>query len=250
MVDKERQQQILDYIRMSGRADVNSLAKIFFVSAASVRRDLTELQNLGLVRRTHGGVLYNVSTGERSISVRQTENIAGKEAAVAVALDRLPDFESVFFDNSSTCYLLAQKLDLGKKTVVTNGLRLAAELARRGAKVIMLGGEVTDSADQVSGSITTEAIGRYRFDAAFVSCAAVDGSSAYERSFDTAVLKRTAVKRAASKCLIFDAAKLDRDAPYSATELAEFDMIATDAPDARLTALRDGGCTVYNKMSK
>ena len=51
----ERKQEILDYLKLNKTASVEELAAKLFVSAATIRRDLTEMQRLGLVERSHGG---------------------------------------------------------------------------------------------------------------------------------------------------------------------------------------------------
>ena len=54
----ERYQEILDYLKVHKRATVDELSKVLYVSPATVRRDLTEMQKLNIVQRTHGGALY------------------------------------------------------------------------------------------------------------------------------------------------------------------------------------------------
>ena len=58
MHTNERFDLILDYLKMHKRATVADLSKLVYVSEATVRRDLNEMQRMGLLRRTHGGAMY------------------------------------------------------------------------------------------------------------------------------------------------------------------------------------------------
>lgn len=54
-VAAQRAQQILQELLRTGKVIVDDLAQSLEVSAATIRRDLAELERRGLLRRTHGG---------------------------------------------------------------------------------------------------------------------------------------------------------------------------------------------------
>ena len=98
----ERINGILKYLKEKQKASVEELAAVFFVSPASIRRDLKEMQRLGMIERSRGGAIYNEKADEVSIFVRAEKNAKEKEITASVALKSLPEFQSVFIDNSST----------------------------------------------------------------------------------------------------------------------------------------------------
>ena len=57
MMAEERRTQILQIVRSEGRARVNELASRFSSSAVTIRNDLNELHQRGLVLRSHGGAV-------------------------------------------------------------------------------------------------------------------------------------------------------------------------------------------------
>lgn len=57
MLEVERFEKIMEYLREKKTAPVNVLAKRLFVSEATMRRDLSELERKGLVKRLHGGAI-------------------------------------------------------------------------------------------------------------------------------------------------------------------------------------------------
>lgn len=232
MPNSQREYDILNYLKNNKRATVDELANMLYVSAASIRRDLNEMQKEGLVKRTHGGVLYNEKTDETSVMIRKTQNAALKEKAVTLSLKHIPDFEIVFIDDSSTCLMLAERLDLTHKTVVTNGLQLALLLNKRNnVNVFLPGGNLVGNPGTLVGSATIEALSKFRFELTLTSCAAVDAKGTNEKFSDTAILKRIAINHGEKNILLFDSTKLTRTAPYFTVPLSHYDAIFTDSPD-------------------
>ena len=69
----------------------------------------------------------------------------------------MPDYETVFIDDSSTALVLAENMDFTHKLVVTNGLELAGLLAKqRDVEIILPGGTVLYNTGMLSGSYTIE----------------------------------------------------------------------------------------------
>ena len=182
MHTNERFDLILDYLKMHKRATVADLSKMVYVSEATVRRDLNEMQRLGLLRRTHGGAMYADGSEEVSIFVRQEVNATGKEVTASIALPHLPDFHTIFIDNSSTCLALVQRMNLRHKVAVTNGIQAATWLAQQDdVQVIMPGGELKANTG-FTGSMACNTLRGFRFDLMLCSCASIDMEGTYENS--------------------------------------------------------------------
>lgn len=230
MLQNERQEEILKYLKQHRSATVLALARTLYVSDATIRRDLQEMQSLGLLKRSHGGAVLLEKADEISIFVRMSENAGEKECAATNALKYLPnDFETVFLDSSSTVLALAQRMDLSDKTVVTNGLQTAAQLARvRGIRLILTGGNVSPTGTSVRGSWTNSQISEFRFDLTLVSCASFNEEGAFETSLDQREIKRAVFRRAKQKMLIADHTKYAASAPYFLCKIDEFDHAVFD----------------------
>ena len=72
MANQERSNSILNYLKEKKSASVEELAKLLFVSEATIRRDLTEMQKLGQIERSHGGAILMENADEISIFIRLT----------------------------------------------------------------------------------------------------------------------------------------------------------------------------------
>ena len=92
MFTSERHTAILEILKENGSAIVKSLAKTLYVSEATVRRDIKEMQRMGLIERSHGGAILPETADEVSIFVRMNKNAKEKERAATAALRILPEF--------------------------------------------------------------------------------------------------------------------------------------------------------------
>ncbi len=247
MHTNERYDIILEYLKLHKRATVADLSKLMFVSGATVRRDLTEMQRLGLLQRTHGGAMYSDGSEEVSIFVRQEVNATGKEATASIALAHLPEFQTIFIDNSSTCLALAERMNLRHKVVVTNGFEVAFLLAQRDdVHIIMPGGEFNPNKG-FAGSMTCNALRGFHFDVMFSSCAAIDMDGTYENSLSSKELKATALELSSCHVLLMDHTKFQLKSPYRTAPLRTYDYIFTDAGDDLLIPYRNAGIRIMNK---
>lgn len=250
MYTKERFDRISAYLKEKKKATVGELAALLCVSSATIRRDLSEMQALGIVARTHGGVLYIEDSEETSIYVRLDKNAQEKEGTALIAAHNLGEFQTAFVDNSSTCFALANRLDLKRKTIITNGLQLALTLSQReNVDIIMPGGEVKFNTAAVLGSLACNTLSHFRTDIILCSCAALDEFGVYEHSLDSCELKKVALERGKRKILLADRTKFGRTAAYRTCSLAQFDEIYTNADDKTVAAFRERGLNVINKLN-
>ena len=99
----ERQEKIMELLRESKSASISKIAKHTDSSEATVRRDLSDLEKNGLLRRTHGGaVIFESSNDETSALVRMTQSKDKKEKIATLALSVIGEGKTFFFDSSST----------------------------------------------------------------------------------------------------------------------------------------------------
>lgn len=248
MANQERSGIILNYLKEKKSASVEELAKLLFVSEATIRRDLTEMQKLGQIERSHGGAILMENAEEISIFIRLSKNAKEKEKTASIALKHIPDFKTVFIDNSSTCLALAERMNLTHKTVVTNGLQIAAKLSQKdNVQILMPGGSVLYNTNSVMGSMAIEGIRNFRFDLMLSSCAALDEAGSYENSVDTATLKRVAIAQSKKRILLIDSSKIGATATFCTCSLANYDSIVTNADDNSMAPFHSVGVRIINK---
>jgi len=239
MPNEERTQEIMSFLREHKRASVDELAKSLYVSSATIRRDLTRLQNAGLLERSHGGAVLKEIGDEVSFSIRSAKSANEKMNTAMLAFRQLPNFNSIFIDNSSTCLFLAEKIDFTNKTVVTNSLQLAMRLAKLNNVHIVLPGGAVDIGGSYSimGSSTVRTIENMHYDLMISSCAALDDRNTYEPTMDIATLKYAAFEQSTLKFLLADSTKFGTTSTYAVARLREYTKIFTDAKQEQLQNL-------------
>lgn len=233
MYATERQQEILTRARQDGRVEVKGLADTLEVTPETVRRDLTALERMGLLRRVHGGAIPVERFGiEPAVADRESRMAGQKERIAKAALDELPDGGAVILDAGTTTVRLAEMLPTDRElTVVTHGLPIAMLLATRpNVTLHLLGGLVRGRTLAAVGAWAERALGDVFADVAFLG---INGVTA-EQGLTTPDLAEAGVKRAlvaaARRTVVLtDHTKFGRADFAHVAPLAAVDTIITDS---------------------
>ncbi|WP_297084594.1 DeoR/GlpR family DNA-binding transcription regulator [uncultured Demequina sp.] len=171
MYAQERQQSILATARQRGRVEVGSLADELGVTVETVRRDLTALERLGVLRRVHGGALpVERLTLEPSLESRQSQYADAKRRIGTRAAMEVHDGDAVLLDSGTTTLAVADALPPELHlTVVTNSVDVAARLAdRERTELMVLGGRVRRRTGAAVGEWLVAALADVTVDVAFL----------------------------------------------------------------------------------
>jgi len=213
MFAEERHRKIVRLIRERQSMEFSALRRLLNVSPATLRRDLTELEQREEVLRVHGGILDpGYLRRETSFDQRMLENGAAKKSIAQLVAKMIPDGATVFVDAGSTC-LEAGKALLGRPhlRLITHSVSLL-EASRHGqAEILCLGGVLRKVSGAMTGPAALGALKGLRADWALVGASGLDpieGCSTTEPS--EAELKRTVLTRAHRKVLLADSSKWKR----------------------------------------
>ena len=250
---RERQQSIARIVEEHGRALVVDLTARFGVSAVTIRKDLRVLENEGLVVRAHGGAFApGQSRPERAFEVRERLQRHEKERIAAVAADLVVDGDSIALDASTTALALARRLKARGRwvhlTVITNGLRIASELAGHpGITVAMPGGFVRWEALSVVGPLGAGLLEQVNIQKAFMGGAGYTVETGLSDATDEeAQIKRLIVAAATEVVALIDHTKWGRAAFATFCPTESLTTIVTDeeAPVGIANQLRQRGVVV------
>jgi DeoR family fructose operon transcriptional repressor len=234
MYAEERQQAIARLVIARGRVSVNQLAEEYAVTTETVRRDLSTLERLGLVRRVHGGVVPPSSLPliEPGIRERDQVNIEVKERIARAALDCLPQSGgSILIDAGSTTGRLAALLPAGHAlTVVTHAVPIASLLAGlRHIDLRLLPGRVRRTTQAAVGADTVAALADLRVDVAFL------GTNGLSVDFglttpdpDEAAVKRALVAAGREVVALADASKFGVETAIRFASVDDVQVVVTD----------------------
>ncbi|MGD0862879.1 MAG: DeoR/GlpR family DNA-binding transcription regulator [Candidatus Limnocylindrales bacterium] len=251
---RERQQHIARIAEEHGRARVADLAARFAVSEVTIRKDLRVLETEGRVVRAHGGALAPTrSRPELAFEVRERLQREEKERIGTTAAALVIDGESIALDASTTALAMARHL---KKrggwvhlTVITNGLRIASELAGQpGITVALPGGFVRWEALSVVGPLGSGLLEKVNIQKAFMGAAGFTMETGLsDATDDEAQIKRLIVGAAHDVVALVDHTKWGRAAFATFCPTDRLTAVVTDeeAQAATVNALRQRGILVH-----
>jgi DeoR/GlpR family transcriptional regulator of sugar metabolism len=250
---RERQEHIVRIVEEHGRVRVGELATRFQVSAVTIRKDLLGLEANHRLIRTHGGAIaIDRSRPELAFDIRERLQSDEKLAIGVAAAALVHDGESIVMDASTTALSVARQLKArggwSQLTVITNGLRLASDLAGHpGIVVLMLGGRVRWEALSVVGQLGDGLFSRINVQKAFLGAAGFTPESGLADATDEeAQIKRSMVTAAREIIAIVDRTKWEHAAFATFCPTDQISQVLTDdaAPETMVAALTGRGIHV------
>ena len=234
MYAQERQQAMARLVTERRRLSVTALAEEYDVTTETVRRDLSQLERLGLVRRVHGGAVPagSLSSIEAGLGERSATNSEQKDAIAQAALGELPpDGSTLLFDAGTTTARLAAALPHDCRFVVfTHAVPVAGRLAGLPQiELHLLPGRVRPATQAAVGAETVAALSRLRVDTVFLGTNAIShGHGLSTPDADEAAIKRALVASARRVVVLADSSKLGCESVISFASLDEIDCLVTD----------------------
>jgi len=235
MYAEERQQAIARLVNQRGRMSVNQLAREYDVTTETVRRDLSTLERMGLVRRVHGGVVppASLSLIEAGLRERDQVNPESKERIARAALEQLPSSGgTILVDAGTTTSRFAGLLPPDHElTVVTHGVPIAARLAgQRQIDLRLLPGRVRRTTQAAVGADTITALSQLRVDVAFLGTNGVTAEHGLTTPDpDEAAVKRALIASARRVVALADASKFGVETAVRFAAVGEIDVLVTDS---------------------
>ena len=224
MIKYERTDKILEILNQCKYTTVDHLVKELHYSPATIRRDLTHLENIGLVKKSYGGVCINDAT--RPVSVRKHQNTEEKIKMCREAAELISDRTSIFIDGSTTTCFMRSFLDSPKDLVVTtSNLKLAIDLEAMGIECYTTGGRVVDT-NMLAGVYAVDTVSKMNFDMCFFSAESIskDGNIC-DRGELFADLRRMVIKRSKKAVCLCDSNKLGSTSFLCLASLGDVDYV-------------------------
>lgn len=238
---EERLGGVRDLLAERGAVRIDELADAFGVSEMTIRRDLDELETLGVARRVRGGA---VALGPEPFTQRHRHNARAKAAIAVKLLPLIRPTGTVAFDASTTVYRLVASLEGARDLVaVTNGVDTFNALSGKpGITPVLTGGVEEPRTGSLVGPIAVRAAQEFLYDAFVCSGAAIEaelGSS--EASVAESDVKHALRQTSSRLILAVDHSKLNTRAQARMFALEMVDLLVTDLDpnDSRLDEYRD-----------
>ncbi|NVO54960.1 DeoR/GlpR transcriptional regulator [Rhodobacteraceae bacterium B1Z28] len=228
-----RQSDILDIAKQTGRVAVEELAEQFGVTVQTIRRDLSELSDLGKLDRVHGGAVLRSGVSNIGYEDRRSLNEEAKSQIAQNCAADIPDGASIFMNiGTSTEAVARQLLDHKNLMVVTNNMNVANILvANPDCEIVVAGGVLRRSDGGLIGNLTTSTIKQFKFDYSVIGCSAMDADGdLLDFDFQEVHVSQAIIAQARRTFLVADHSKFQRSAPARIASLRDVDTFYTDAP--------------------
>ena len=227
----QRHDNLRELIRGSGVIRVEEICRRLHISPATARRDLDELEAAGAIRRVHGGAVSVESRLEEPLFDDKASIAAREKNRIAeAALKFVENGDTIYLDGGSTVLEFARLLrDRTNITVVTNSLRAAHELAGRGPRLILIGGELRRLSQTMVGPLTRCVLQELHVDKAFMGTIGLtlkEGLTTTDPS--EAFTKEFVMSRARQVVLLADSAKAGKVSFARAGRLENVHVFITD----------------------
>ncbi len=228
---------ILQALRQTGSVSVEELCRELNVSVATIRRDLKDLEDRGLLRRKHGGAVvieplfYEPFKLDRSFQEQVGSFAEEKRRIARAAADLVQDGEVIALTAGTTTTETVRNLALNRHiTVVTNTVNVAMELSKRkDIEVYVTGGHLRGDWFSLVGPAAIESMRRVFVNTLFIGVNGIDaqyGLTCYNP--DEAEINRAMVRQAKRKIVVTDHSKFGVFANWRICPVEEVDMIITD----------------------
>ena len=249
MLKEERQQRLLSYVNEHRKATVEELGTVLNVSKVTVRRDLDDLADIGLVAKTFGGALSKASMLSMEIpSSRKTSlSVDEKKLIGQAAADLIDDGDVVILDSGTTTLEIAKRIGDKRIIVITNDLNVAMALTSRPAvTLVMAGGVVEPGVNVTTGHDAEHVFSQIHVNKTFLGADALsldDGIT--DRSYAQLPIKRAMLSAAEKKYVVSDNTKFGQHVFVHVCPLSAIDtLITNDIDPAFEEALRAIGVEV------
>ncbi len=212
-----RKKDILELLYEKGKISVSELSATLYVSEMTVRRDLSEMEKDGFLRRYRGGAVLKINSGEMPISQRFLLDKDEKEELCERCERFLHDGMTVFIDSSSTCqYLIPHIRKFKNITMVTNSVKALLTAGNMHIPCILIGGEYYEHDMCLVGSVAEEHARSLNVDAAFFTTAAYSEDGIIS-DFDVrqTMIRKILMKNSKQNIFLFESYKLNKKCLYT-----------------------------------
>jgi DeoR/GlpR family transcriptional regulator of sugar metabolism len=220
----ERHRQILRLLAERGRLTAAEICSRLGISAATARRDCTDIAAAGLAMRTRGALLpHDFSLVEPPYSRKTEKAVNAKVRLGRAAAALVPEVGTIFVDAGTTTLEVGRALlDRSALRIFTNSVPLLALAGESRASLSAVGGEVRPISLAMTGALAQSWLENLRFDAAVVGASGLDGASgASTTEVGEAAVKTEVLRRSRRRILVAHAEKWNhpsalRFAPWEA----------------------------------
>ena len=232
MLKEERYVHILSILEAENKVSAASLSQALRLSEATVRRDLTELDALGKLRKVHGGAVP-VRLSPISFQQRQDIQPDAKRKIAEKVFPLLARARMMIIDAGTTTLALVKRFPPGfTATCLTNSPAIAQHLARHaGIEVLLTGGRYEARDEALVGPWAIQTLQQVHADVCVLGVCSLHAQHGLTTDdAEQAAVKQAMIQRSRCTIALADAAKIDTVATYRVAEVCQLTTLVADLP--------------------
>lgn len=208
----DRKKDILDILYEKGRVSVSELSKTLFVSEMTIRRDLSDLERKGVLRRYRGGAVLAATDSDMPISRRFFVDEDEKIMLSKKAVSFLDNDLTVYIDSSSTCqYIIPYMSRFKNITIITNSVNALLIASKSKTPCILIGGTYYEQDMCFVGSIAEQYAKQFVVDIAFFSTLGLSEEGIISDSdIEQTMIRKIIMQNSKKNIFLFEKSKLNK----------------------------------------
>ncbi|MGN7761528.1 DeoR/GlpR family DNA-binding transcription regulator [Paenibacillus sp. 22594] len=244
MFEEERKRSIVQFVERHTRASVQELSQELGVSESTVRRDLKELEESRLLKRTHGGAVSLQSVNfEAAIPDKADRYLDEKQRIAHKAVEMIQDGDAILLDGGTTTLQIAKALRaFSNLKVITNSMIALNELKDcHNIEVSITGGLLRQDTLAFVGPMTERSLEMVRVDKAFLGTNGLDLREGITTpNMLEAATKRKMISVAKQVILLADHSKIGQVSFCKVADLREMDhcILDRETPEGFIRGLK------------
>lgn len=225
----DRRKDILDILCEKGRASVSEISRALYVSEMTIRRDLKEMENDGIIKRYRGGAVFCGVGSNSGISQRFFIDEGEKKILSKKATSYLHDDMTVYIDSSSTCQYIIPHIAFFKNiTIVTNSLNAVKIASKLHIPCFLIGGKYYERDMCFIGSVAENYAAQFNVDIAFFSLMGIseDGIIS-DNDIEQVAIRKIIMKNSKKNIFLFENNKLNKKYFFTLCHKDDIDAVIT-----------------------
>lgn len=224
----QRRHSIISLLVERGEVSVDALAKRFDTSEVTIRKDLTVLENNGLLLRRYGGA---VPVPQEMITDSGRQVAPLKQAIARAAVARIREHARIIIDSGSTTAAMIPQLGYKPGLVVmTNSLNVATALREieHEPVLLMTGGTWDPHSESFQGQVAEKVLRSYDFDQLFIGADGLDIARGTTTFNELLGLSRVMAEVAREVIVLAESDKFGRKIPNLELPWSSIQTLITD----------------------
>ena len=238
MLTEERRSAIVSYIEEHKAVTVQELVEYLDASAATIRRDLTALNDERRIVKVFGGATSlssrDINTVEPTVAEKAGHNTHEKDVISEYAASLIQDTDFVYIDSGTTTLYLIDHIANKKAKYITNGIVHAKKMLEKGLSTMIIGGRIKPVTEAIIGPECIESLSKFHFTKAFMGTNGISTQAGFTTpDVDEALVKTEAIKHTYLSYILADHSKFGVVSSVTFSELKSCCIITDVTPDKK-----------------